>query len=513
MNGESVNHTVEAAFAALRNQVELHLQTGLPRLLNYLWQPLVPFLMVPTPAIALIAVNPEKPYCQKEALAAQTITMTPFTDNAVPAVTKPCYFQFPHPMTLYPLQCIEQKKQCEHNHTRLTVTLKNTNAQRPLLLDQGLQVAVAGSTEFSIAFWQQLCQCTQVSAAVQQGSTRCLVESIAHQTHAFQDFLPPLLHYALAPETLLLIKIQFKAPLTVLAGEQLQLLFEWPDILDNQQLPTEKIRLILNSTWIFNCYETDAIPIREPKTRDTHWIQPLQKEVLQSDILSVASLHGMTAHHKQNITASLTTYPKSTECPASYFAFYEEHRLGLQLAGDLSEMDWLSLSVWAHQGDRPFDTYVPGKVAGDLDENPLGWQWELITRCTPAQRNRQLPDQYTDLSWLSAPLQLFQTETILREYLALFTIKAPSLLKKIAAIEQIRYEKNQVFSQGMFQLQCIVHWHMDVRAFESVWDCQLFLQAVYWQVLPLVPYAYQLQFQLTTATTRHHWHWPILKAI
>ena len=88
MNGESVNHTVEAAFAALRNQVELHLQTGLPRLLNYLWQPLVPFLMVPTPAIALIAVNPEKPYCQKEALAAQTITMTPFTDNAVPADRK-----------------------------------------------------------------------------------------------------------------------------------------------------------------------------------------------------------------------------------------------------------------------------------------------------------------------------------------------------------------------------------------------------------------------------------------
>lgn len=509
MSGESVNHALEAAFATLRNQVELHLETGLPRLLNYLWQPLVPFLMVPTPAVALIAVNPEKTYCQKEALTAQTITLTPISDHVRSAATAPCYFQLPHSMTLYPLACIDQKKQCDQSHTRLILTLKNTNPQRALVLDHVLQFSVQGSPEYSVAFFQQLSQCTQVYANTQQGSaTACSIEVLAHQPHAFQDFFPPLLHYGLAPETLLIIKIQFKVPLTVLADEQLHLLFDWPDRLDNQQLNTEKVRLILNSTWIFNRYETDAVPIRQPTIRDTHWIHPLQKAVSPSDILSVASLYGTQGNHKQIIPAALTTYPQAANAPASYFAFYEENRLGLQLAGDLSEIDWLSLSVWAHQGDKPFDQYAPGKVAGDLLDNPLGWQWELITRCTPAQRNRQLPKQYTDLSWLSAPLQLFQTENILREYLALFATKAPSLLKKIAAIEQIRYEKNQTFSEGMFHLQLTVHWQMDLRGFESIWDCQLFLQSVYWQVLPLVPYAYQLQFKLTTATTSQRWHWP-----
>lgn len=508
MNGESVNFALEAAFSALKNQVDAHLQAGLPRLLNYLWQPLVPFLLTPTPAIGLIAARPEKPYCQAESMAPQSMTLLPFSSHGSTVAKKPCYFQSPYSMQLYPLQVIEQKKQYEDNKTYLSVVLKNNNLQRSVCVQEGLQFAVSGNYELAVAYWQQLCRCAIIHAHIERGQSACTLTMPNQKNHPFQRTFPALLQYGLAPATLLLVSIQLKTPLTILAGGTLQLLFEWPEILDAQQLNTDQIQLIPNSTWICNQYETDAVPIRQPQHTDTHWVQPLQPDVSVGEMLSVASIQGMSATLKQAIPAALTAYPKASQSQVSYYAFYEGERLGLQLAGDLSVIEWLSISVWAHQGDRPFTELLPGKVAVDLLENPVGWQWETLTRFTLCQKNMRLPSRYTDLSWLSAPLQLFQTEAALREYLELFALKAPGLLKKLTAIEQVRCEQIQVFQQGMLQLQLILDWQLDLRAFENNWDCQLFLQAVYWQLLPLVPYAYHLKFQLRASGLHRVWQWP-----
>jgi hypothetical protein len=508
MNGVSASPALEEAFSALQHQVEAHLQAGLPRLLNYLWQPLVPFLMVPTPALGLIAVIPEKSYCQIEHLAEQSITLTPLSDAGVSHETSPGYFQLPFSMKIYPLQWIEQEKQCVNNDTRLIVTLKNINLQRSIQVDQGLQFSISGDEMLAVAFWQQLVRCEKVLACVQHETVSCSVEILNQTPHSFQNFIPPLLHYGLAPKTILLIKINLNSPLTVSVSDTVKLVFEWSDILDNQQLNAKQVRLVLNSSWILNAYETDAIPIRNPKNLDTHWVKPLQEEVAEEEVLSIASIHGMSGHVKQALPAALSTYPRSDFSSINYYAFYEGRRLGLQLSGNVSDVEWLSVSIWAHQSDKPLMNLLPGKIAGDLSDNPPGWNWEILARFTPVQRNQRLPERYTDLSWLSAPLQLFQTESILREYLELFAIKAPGLLKKIAAIEKILCEKNQIFQNGTFQLQLVLHWQMDLRAFDSIWDCQLFLQSVYWQLAPLVPYAYQLEFSLSSASTQNIWHWP-----